>query len=103
MNSTVYRAAYDALATEIAAKLDLAGTMSQCALEDIYECDTFAVFDELILDWIVERLLCEDTTAKLNGKAISELCRLRQNKHYGDVYAHRYSMLKHALYHAVAG
>ena len=42
--------------------------------EDLLDCDTFRAVDGILIKWITERLLAEDTGANLNGLAIPDVC-----------------------------
>jgi len=96
MNSIVYRPQYDELAAQISSAINVRDTLGNTTPESILDCDAFAVFDEFILKWIVERLLDEDTGAALNGLGITAICELRKKKHYGVKFAVYYKLLESA-------
>jgi len=96
MNSIIYRPQYDKLAAHIASALNVREAMDGVELEAIIDCDVFVVFDKLILNWMTERLLNEDTGASLNGVNIATLCDIRKRKHYGAIFSGRYQMLEAA-------
>jgi uncharacterized protein (TIGR02687 family) len=96
MNSIVYRPQYDELAARIASTLNVRETLGGTTPEAILDCDAFAVFDEFILKWLIERLLDEDIGAAINGSGIAAICDLRKRKHFGSLYAAQYEMLEAA-------
>ncbi len=60
------------------------------------ECDSFAQIDIIILHWLTDRLLAEDTGAKLGNHPIPEICEMRSKMHFGTKYAAAYEMLSSA-------
>lgn len=96
MNNIVYRPRYDELAKSIADMLNVRESFENVAIEAILDCDAFPVFDEFIAQWVVERLLDEDTGAASGGLDIPSICELRRGKHFGEQYAKCYDMLSAA-------
>ena len=96
MNSVLYRKDYDRLSTHVADGLKVADSLSKYDPEDIVHCDTFTYFDEVILKWMVDRLVSEDMGAKLDENSILRLCDIRSKMHFGDKYEDAYSMLESA-------
>ena len=96
-NSTLYRARYDELSAHIASVLNVSETLENTDLEAMLECDTFDIFDSVVLKWITERLINEDIGASLNGLNILALCEQRRKKHFGVKYSLFYEMLEAAF------
>ena len=96
MNSVLYRKDYDRLSAHVANGLKVAENLSKYYPEDILHCDTFTYFDEIIIKWIVDRLVSEDMGAKLDENSILQLCDIRSKMHFGDKYEDAYSMLESA-------
>ena len=96
MNSVLYRKDYDRLSDYVAKGLRVEKCLSEVAAEDVVHCDTFTYFDQIILKWIVERLLSEDLGAKLDEANIVQLCDMRSKMHFGDKYENAYTMLENA-------
>ena len=96
MNSVLYRKDYDRLSAHVADGLKVAENLSKYDPEDIVHCDTFTYFDEIILKWIVDRLVSEDMGAKLDENSILQLCDIRSKMHFGDKYEDAYNMLESA-------
>lgn len=96
MNSVLYRKDYDRLSAHVADGLKIADNLSKYDPEDIVHCDTFTYFDEIILKWIVDRLVSEDMGAKLDENSILQLCDFRSKMHFGEKYEDAYNMLENA-------
>ncbi|MGO4972013.1 BREX-1 system phosphatase PglZ type A [[Clostridium] aminophilum] len=96
MNSVLYRKDYDRMSDHVADDLKVADSLSGYDPEDLLHCDTFTYFDEVIIQWIVNRLLSEDTGARLDENSILQLCDIRSKMHFGEKYADAYRMLENA-------
>ena len=96
MNRVLYREDYDRLSNHVACKLKVEENLSKYDPDDIVHCDTFPYFDEIILKWIVERLLSEDIGAKLDETGLCQLCDIRSKMHFGGKYEDAYKMLENA-------
>ncbi len=96
MNSVLYRKDYDRLSSYVAKGLRVEKCLSEVAAEDIVHCDTFTYFDQIILKWIVDRLVSEDMGAKLDDATIIQVCDMRSKMHFGDKYENAYNMLENA-------
>ena len=93
MNNTNYQSDFKLLSEQIAAVLDIKTAFADVDSEHIVDCDAFSVFDELLIDWIVKRLLLEDTAATLRGLSLEKLCEHRKRRHFGMNYCDHYDML----------
>lgn len=96
MNNYLYRERYDQLSAHVAAGLNVEQGLKDYAPETLVECDSFAQIDTIILHWLTDRLLAEDTGAKLGSHPISEICEIRSKMHFGTRYAAAYEMLRSA-------
>ena len=74
MNSVLYRDKYDELSDHVAKGLNVYQAFSGCRADDLVECDTFLAVDQVLVKWLMGRLLAEDTGAKLNELTIPEVC-----------------------------
>src|SRR5690606_17664814 len=54
------------------------------------------LIDELLIKWLVERLLAEDTGAQLKELSIPLICQERKKQHFGDIFKAQYTVLEHA-------
>ncbi|KJS18736.1 MAG: alkaline phosphatase [Clostridiaceae bacterium BRH_c20a] len=98
MNNILYRERYDEISNMIASSLKVTAEFDGHSPEFLIDCDTFAVIDNIIHSWLTERLLNEDTGAKLNGLNIPSICQERCKKHFGLQVQGQYNMLSSAFY-----
>lgn len=96
MNSVLYKNDYDRLSDHVAKGLRIEENLSGVDVEDIIHCDTFAYFDQIILKWMIDRLVSEDMGAKLDDMSFVQLCDMRSKMHFGEKYADAYNMLENA-------
>lgn len=102
MNSILYGEHYNALADQVCEILQADKYLAQMGVEAMVECDAFKGIDRMIITWIKERLLNEDTGAILGGQNICTLCDERLKKHYGRAFEEAYILVKNA-YRLIAG
>src|SRR5699024_12785147 len=70
MNNILYRWRYDELSAHVASGLNVQKAFSDYSPDDLVNCDTFLAIDQILIKWIVERLLTEDVGAALEiGRA----------------------------------
>ena len=110
MNSVLYRDKYDALSAHVAKGLNALSTFAGMRVDDLMECDTFLAVDQVLVKWLIGRLVSEDIGAVVNGFTIPEFCEKRAKMHFGrktgktyQLLSSAYSMVKEADYHAVDG
>lgn len=103
MNNILYREPYDALSADVSKTLQVQSVLSRYNPEALLTCDSFAEVDELIIDWINDRLLNEDTGAGLNNLSIPEICQERRKKHFSERYETVYRLLESAFHLVLAG
>ncbi|MGM0882442.1 MAG: BREX-1 system phosphatase PglZ type A [Bacillota bacterium] len=103
MNSLLYRNRYNELSEYVAAGLNATVALEAIGPEALLRCDTFALIDRMIIHWIMERLLVEDTGAKLNGMTIPLVCQERNKMHFGEIFKMQYKLLEHAYYLIMEG
>ena len=110
MNSVLYRDKYDALSAHVAKGLNVLSAFAGMRVDDLVECDTFLAVDQVLVKWLIGRLVSEDIGAIVNGFTIPELCEKRAKMHFsrktGKTYqmlSSAYSMVKGADYHATDG
>lgn len=96
MNNVLYRDRYDELSAAVARRLDVASALGDYPPEVLVECDCFAPVDTILLHWLVDRLLAEDTGARLGDHAIPEVCEMRSKMHFGRRYKVAYTLLTNA-------
>ncbi len=110
MNSVLYRDKYDALSAHVAKGLNVFSAFAGMRVDDLVECDTFLAVDQVLVKWLIGRLVSEDIGAIVNGFTIPELCEKRAKMHFGrktgktyQMLSSAYSMVKEADYHAADG
>lgn len=96
MNHVLYRDKYDELSAYVAKVLDAGNMFSSYEPETLIECDSFADIDNILIRWIIGRLLAEDLIARLDNKNLCEICKMRSMMHFGRKYAKVYRMLGNA-------
>jgi len=100
MNNVLYRDSYDRLSAYVETKLFVDKAFDGLSADSYVECDTFLCIDRFLVAWINERLVGEDTGAKLDGMTIPEICRNRQKKHFGSKMSISYVLLE-AAWHII--
>lgn len=110
MNSVLYRDKYDALSAHVAKGLNVLSAFAGMRVDDLVECDTFLAVDQVLVKWLIGRLVSEDIGAIVNGFTIPELCEKRAKMHFGrktgktyQMLSSAYSMVKEADYHTADG
>ena len=66
------------------------------SIEALVSCGIFAGIEELLIDWITERLELEDVAAKLGEITIPQLTKQRRQGHFGKKYRSEYLVLQNA-------
>lgn len=100
MNSVLYRDRYDELSNYVAKGLNVYQAFAGYRADDLVECDTFLAVDQVLVKWLIDRLLVEDVGAKLGELTIPEVCEKRSKMHFGRRTAKTYRLLNSA-YHIV--
>lgn len=95
-NSVLYRERYDELSDHVAARLKAGQALGNYPPEELLDCDTFRAVDRILIKWLTERLLAEDTGARLNGLAIPDICENRIKMHFGGENKSAYLLLENA-------
>lgn len=98
MNNVLYRGRYNLISANVGDELKVNALFDSYSPQALIDCDTFAVVDRFIIGWINERLLAEDTGAKLNEVSIPMVCQERRKKHFGESYEGQYQLLENAYY-----
>ncbi|MDR0854602.1 MAG: BREX-1 system phosphatase PglZ type A [Clostridiales Family XIII bacterium] len=97
MNSVLYREMYDALASRVSSQYQVPATLSELPTEALLGCYIFGSVDEILIGWINDHLLAEDTNAELAGHDISEICAIRSKLHFGETFSAEYDLLASAI------
>lgn len=103
MNSILYRGRYDELSTHVAFGLNVKKAFSDFPPEDLVNCDTFLAIDQILINWVVARLVAEDVGARLDNLIIQQICEKRSKMHFGEKIGSCYQMLSSAYQIIQAG
>ena len=98
MNSILYHEDFDLLSDRVFAKIDGERLFENYPVEDIVKLDIFRFVDNKLIQWMIERLLDENLNASINRMNIPELCKFREEKHFGKEFSNEYHLLKHGYY-----
>lgn len=98
MNNVLYREKYNEISSYVGKGLNVAVAFEDYNPETLIACDTFAVLDSFIIRWVNDRLLNEDSGAKLGELTIPEICQERRKKHFGESCQGEYLLLENAYY-----
>ena len=96
MNSYLYGERFDEISEVVYNALNADKVLRKMEPSDIVDCHLFAGIDNIIIDWLIDRLENEDTAAKLNGKSITEICEKRRREHFGNKKSAEYYVIENA-------
>ena len=96
MNSYLYGQRFDEISEVVYNALNADKVLRKMEPSDIVDCHLFAGIDNIIIDWLIDRLENEDTAAKLNGKSITEICEKRRREHFGNKKSAEYYVIENA-------
>jgi len=96
MNSILYREKYNELSKYVSKGLGVSNVLKEYPIEELLSCDTFFEIDQIIITWLVSRLVVEDTGVKVDDLSIPEICDKRSKMHFGNVTFGVYQMLTNA-------
>ena len=98
MNSILYHEDFDLLSDRVFVKINGERLFEGYSVEDIVDLDIFRFVDNKLIEWMIDRLLDENLNASIKGMEIPELCKFREEKHFGKEYFNEYHVLKHGYY-----
>lgn len=96
MNSYIYGERFDEISKMVYDSLRADTEFRKMPVEALVSCGIFSGIDELLIDWITERLELEDIATKLGGITIPQLTKQRRQGHFGKLYANEYFVLQNA-------
>lgn len=98
MNNEESKPIYDDIADRIARELNASNLIKRIPLENVAACDSFELFDQNIIDWIIAKIEDNMLDEKLAGMTIPEICeaRIKTCYHFADKYRIHYLMLFNA-------
>lgn len=96
MNSYIYGERFDEIAGMVYDRLKADTELKKLPTESLVSCGIFAGVDEILIDWIIDRLEMEDVSAKLGDITIPQLVKPRRQGHFGRKYQLEYFVLQNA-------
>lgn len=96
MNSYIYGERFDEISKMVYDRLKAESEFRKLPVEALINCGIFAGIDELLIDWVTERLELEDVSAKLGDIVIPKLIKQRRQGHFGKGYHSEYFVLQNA-------
>lgn len=108
MDNILYRDSYDVLAEKVDKALRFTVRISEnlkkdegkdsASLADILACDAFVGLDNILIDWVIDKIEAEVLDAEIDGLNISRIVTQRASKafHYSDKFKAEYEALKNA-------
>lgn len=96
MNSYIYGERFDEISKMVYDSLKADTEFRKMPVEALVSCGIFAGVDEMLIDWITERLELEDVAAKLCDITIPQLTKQRRQGHFGKLYTNEYFVLQNA-------
>lgn len=104
MDNVSCREAYDALSLHTDKTLRVSKNIREAwnkdagVLTDVLSCDAFAELDQMLLEWIVDKLDNEILDEQIDGLDIARIADQRMMKacHYSDVFVQEYQAMKYA-------
>ena len=87
---------YDEESEKIASYLEVKNLLRQIPLDNVVAADTFELFDENIIQWIIAKIEDGMLDEKIAGMTIPEICdvRMKNCHHFSIRYENFYHMLK---------
>lgn len=96
MNNTQYSERFDQISAKVYNTLKAEAEFKKMSAEALVSCGIFAGIEEILIQWMIERLELEDVAAKLVDCTIPQLVKMRRQGHYGRRYRSEYFVLENA-------
>ena len=96
MNSYISGDRFDEISKMVYDSLKAEAEFRKLPVEVLVSCGIFAGIDEILIEWVTERLELEDVAAKLGDTSIPQLTKQRRQGHFGKRYANEYFVLQNA-------
>ena len=100
MNSVLYSERFDELSKHVSDGLNTMSAFAGVQPEMLIDVETFISADQILVKWLIDRLMAEDTGAMLDRVTIPELCEKRMKMHFGKRTKKTYQLLLSA-YHLI--
>ncbi|MCD7882903.1 MAG: BREX-1 system phosphatase PglZ type A [Lachnospiraceae bacterium] len=96
MNSVIYQERFDELSELASDKLHVSEVLKETPLECLVTMGAFQAVDDVLIRWMVERIIAEDKNAAIDGHSMIQLCDIREKLHFGQKYAAEYQVIRSA-------
>ena len=93
MNSVLYSGRFDELSKHVSDGLNTMSAFAGMQPEMLIDVETFISADQILVKWLIDRLMAEDTGAMLDRVTIPELCEKRMKMHFGKRTKKTYQLL----------
>lgn len=98
MNNVLYHEQFNELSALVGKQLNIKESLKKYTPDSFLACEVFAGIDEMIIDWMKERLLDENIGATLSGMPMTTVTQMRMKKHFGIKYGIEYKLIEAAYY-----
>ena len=98
MNSNIYKDSFRKISDEVYMAIDGNKIFKNYEIESLINVDVFQGIDEIIITWVLDRLLDENLNIKVNNLSLVDICKSRKFKHFKDLYSDKYDVLINAYY-----
>ena len=98
MNSSLYQSNFRDISYEVYRNINGEEVFRDYDIENLLNVDVFKDIDEIIIDWVLDRIFDENLNAEVEGLNIPEVCKNRKFKHFRDLYKDEYDVLINAYY-----
>lgn len=96
MNNCLYSEEFDAISEFVYGEINGDKYFANMDINVLVDCTLFKGIDNILINWMIERLLGEDIGVKLNEKNICDVCRDRRKTHFGIKYRNEYFVIENA-------
>lgn len=102
MNNVLYQECFDEISLMASGELQAERALNRFPREELLHMNSFAVIDDLLISWMIDRELAEDKNAAVSGMAIPDICQERLRRHFGSGKKAEYAALLagYSLLHA---
>lgn len=93
MNNVLYQECFDEISLIAARELQAESALSRFPREELLHMNSFAVVEDILISWMIERELVEDKNATISGMSIPDICEERLRRHFGSGKKAEYTAL----------
>ncbi len=93
MNNVLYQECFDEISLMASGELQAERALNRFPREELLHMNSFAVIDDLLISWMIDRELAEDKNAAVSGMSIPDICQERLRRHFGSGKKAEYAAL----------